>query len=50
VYPIDERFLSALAAGLPPCAGNALGFDRLVMLACGSKSVADVQAFPAARL
>lgn len=34
VYPIDEKFMAALARGLPPCAGNALGVDRLVALAC----------------
>lgn len=47
LYPIDEKFLSALEAGLPPCAGNALGFDRLLMLACGAQRIADVQPFPA---
>jgi len=47
VYPIDERFLAALEEGLPPCAGNALGVDRLVMLAAGASTIGDVQAFPA---
>ena len=47
LYPIDEKFLAALSAGLPPCTGNALGFDRLLMLACGAARIADVQAFPA---
>jgi lysyl-tRNA synthetase class 2 len=30
--PIDEGFLAALAEGLPPAAGIAMGVDRLVML------------------
>jgi lysyl-tRNA synthetase class 2 len=46
VYPIDERFLAALERGLPCCAGNALGLDRLVALACGSRRIGDVMAFP----
>ena len=44
--PIDERLLDALARGLPPCAGCALGFDRLVMLAAGVRDIQDVLAFP----
>jgi len=39
-----------LREGLPPSGGNALGVDRLVALACGSQSVAEVQAFPSDRL
>jgi lysyl-tRNA synthetase class 2 len=42
----DERFLAALAAGLPDCAGVALGFDRLVMCALGLSHIEAVQAFP----
>jgi lysyl-tRNA synthetase class 2 len=32
VYPLDEPFLKALDAGMPPCAGVALGVDRLAMV------------------
>jgi lysyl-tRNA synthetase class 2 len=42
VYPIDERFLEALRRGVPDCGGNAIGFDRLVALACGTRAIADV--------
>ena len=40
-YPIDEDFLAALAE-MPEASGVALGFDRLVMLATGSRTVDDV--------
>jgi len=43
-YPIDERFLEALAR-MPPSGGNALGLDRLVALACGTTAIAEVVAF-----
>jgi len=45
VYPIDERFLAALERGMPPSAGNAVGLDRLIALACGTVEIRDVMAF-----
>lgn len=46
----DQRFLAALQEGLPRCAGVALGFDRLVMLATGAAHIAEVVAFTGAEL
>jgi lysyl-tRNA synthetase class 2 len=45
-YPIDEDLLAALEHGLPDCAGIALGFDRLVMLAAGVDHIEDVLWLP----
>nr|WP_297399691.1 EF-P lysine aminoacylase EpmA [uncultured Marinobacter sp.] len=43
---VDGPFLAALEAGLPGCAGVALGLDRLLMLKMGTRDIADVLAFP----
>jgi len=46
--PLDEALLTALAR-LPPCAGVALGVDRLLMALLGTDRIADVLAFDFAR-
>lgn len=46
VYPLDERFLAALAEGLPPSAGVALGIDRLLLVVTGRANLDEVLAFP----
>lgn len=43
---IDPNFVKAMRSGLPRCAGVALGFDRLVMLATRNESLQDVMIFP----
>jgi len=44
--PEESRLLAAMDSGLPACSGTALGLDRLVMLAAGAQSLAEVVAFP----
>ena len=43
-HGLPHRFLEALGS-LPPCAGNALGLDRLVMLLCDASEIDAVVAF-----
>jgi lysyl-tRNA synthetase class 2 len=49
VPPLDERLIAAMHAGLPPCAGVALGLDRLLMLKLDLSRLADALAFDSAR-
>lgn len=47
VLPMPEAFLADLAdPGLPPCCGAALGLDRLIALAVGATSLADIALSP----
>jgi len=47
--PIDEALLAAMSAGLPRCAGVALGVDRLLALMLHCDSLSQVLAFDWAR-
>lgn len=46
--PIDRHLLKAMTT-LPECVGVAMGFDRLVMLACNAERIDEVIAFPVER-
>jgi elongation factor P--(R)-beta-lysine ligase len=45
-WALDEDFLAALAHGMPPSAGIALGFDRLAMIASGAERIGQVLWLP----
>ena len=47
-WPADDDLLQAIEAGMPDCAGIAMGFDRLVMLATGAARIEDVLWVPVA--
>jgi len=44
--PVDSQLIEAMRAGMPPCAGVALGFDRLVMLQQQTSDIGDVLPLP----
>ena len=41
-WPLDDELLAALGFGMPPCAGIAVGFDRLAMIASGADRIEQV--------
>jgi lysyl-tRNA synthetase class 2 len=47
VFPVDEELLALLPSVRQPTFGNALGVDRLHMLATGKTAIDDVLLFPA---
>lgn len=46
VFPIDEDLLRQLESVASPTYGNALGVDRLVMLAAGANDIDSIHLFP----
>ena len=45
IFTPDPKLQAALESGLQKCAGVAMGFDRLLLLAEGKSSLAEVQSF-----
>jgi lysyl-tRNA synthetase class 2 len=43
---IESPLIEAMREGLPPCAGVALGVDRLLMVRTGEKSIENVISLP----
>lgn len=50
VFDIDEEFIQSLKSITRPCAGIALGIDRLIMLLLNKKDIKDVLLFPLSTL
>jgi lysyl-tRNA synthetase class 2 len=46
VFPLDELFIEAVGR-MPDAGGVAVGFDRLLMLLAGARSIEEVLLFPA---
>ena len=47
MLPVQNRLLDAMRSGMPSSCGCALGFDRVVMLACNASSLDEVVSFVA---
>lgn len=47
--PLENPLIEAMRLGIPNCCGCALGFDRVVMLACKASGLREVIPFPVDR-
>jgi EF-P lysine aminoacylase GenX len=43
IHPVDSGFIEALKYGLKPCAGIAIGFERLAMVMLGLSSISELK-------
>ncbi len=50
IFNIDEDFLASLESIQKPCAGIALGIDRLFMLLLNKKSIEEILLFPMTKM
>jgi lysyl-tRNA synthetase class 2 len=48
--PVDEDFIAAMGREFPPCAGNAMGFDRLLACILGLTDISALVPFKHARI
>jgi len=45
IYPIDQKFITALKTNIPPSGGIALGIDRLIMILLNITNIIDTMTF-----
>ncbi|GMV38142.1 MAG: lysine--tRNA ligase [Fimbriimonadales bacterium] len=48
-HPMDEEFVYAMEAGMPPAGGLGIGLDRMAIVLLGAGSIRDVVFFPTLR-
>lgn len=50
IFAYDKEFIEVLKSNFPPCAGMAIGLDRLIMLFVNAKKIDEVLFFPASKI